>query len=480
MIRGVYKDKFLLILAILIITSSIITHNYVNSILFFGCYILTMRKINVTSIYDKLFYVLILTSIFQYTLFLPYLKSIYFFHIALFIFTFMNAYKLLKSDIRFTTDKKVTFFYVLWYIYIVLSFFIAKNRMLSLKYIVIYSITFIFLFNIVVYLDSTEKLNKLIKVIEIMFLVSLIIGILAPLAGIQLPIEHYYDNFSQYKLSAEQIAKVNRLPIAFFYNPNDFGTFITMFLPLFSYKAIINSQGNRIKHIFYIIFSVVVLILTTSRFNIIALIFMLFLAIIFYMVNSKHRKKAIIYSISIIFICSLILVIPIKIGKNTVYVNKIKNMKDEVINIKKGTTIGKAGSVNVRITLYYDIIKGVLKDKNLLGFGVGNSSEYIKSINNTHKTYNPHSWLLEIMGDFGIFILGLYIIYFIYVLKKLLYIYKTRDKNTKTLSVAFIISLLGFIFSSFSPSSIVYFLPHWILFAVIISFIGLNNAKRRN
>lgn len=473
----IYKDKFSLILIIISILMGILSRNYVNNILFICCYVFMVYRTDIKDNYDKLFYTLIIASIFEYTLFFPYIDKLHFFHILLLMFTVINLYKLYKKEIKINLDKKIFGFYILWFVYILISSIWANNKYLSIKFIIIYAIVFLFMINIILYVNNYKRLENLISTIEIVFILSLILGLLAIMFRIQLPVKHYYDEFTQYKLSSKVIAEVSKRPIAFFYNPNNFGSFITMFLPLFIYKAITNSRRKRLKYIFYSFFAVGILLLTTSRFNIVALVAMVVLGVVYTISNSKHRKKGLIYSLCLIIILSFMLILPAITGKNLGYINKIKSVQESIVDIKNNNAIGKKGSENIRLTLYYDVIKGVLEEKNLFGFGVGNISEYIKGLNNTHKTYNPHGWFFEILGDFGVCIFIFYVVYLIYIFKRLSNIKKYKNRDIVMAARCIILSLVGFILGSFSPSSITYFLPHWLLFGIIVSFLEINECR---
>lgn len=72
--------------------------------------------------------------------------------------------------------------------------------------------------------------------------------------------------------------------------------------------------------------------------------------------------------------------------------------------------IGASGSDNIRITLIYNVLQGVFKEKHILGFGVGNIGKYLAMTGNTHGILAVHCYWLELLGDFGVFMF-IYVIY---------------------------------------------------------------------
>jgi teichuronic acid biosynthesis protein TuaE len=125
----------------------------------------------------------------------------------------------------------------------------------------------------------------------------------------------------------------------------------------------------------------------------------------------------------------------------------------------------------------YDIVTGVVNEKRVLGFGAGNSIQHLKDVNNTHGIYSVHGLAIEILGDFGIFII-LYGLFYLYLLYNLFKIGHNENNNIdKCTAYALMTSLVGFTIGSFSPSSVTYFLPNWLLFALSVSFIQINNLK---
>ena len=120
------------------------------------------------------------------------------------------------------------------------------------------------------------------------------------------------------------------------------------------------------------------------------------------------------------------------------------------------------------------ILTGVFIDKNLAGYGVGNSEQYLRVKCEAVDIYNPHALIIELLGDFGVFGVALYGLLYLYLLIKSVII----AKNTKdSIAIASIVSLIALAPASFGPSSITYIYLYWTVLALIASNIQIKSKK---
>lgn len=468
------EQKIFIFLLLGIVLVSVLTGtNLIISLLFLACSLIGMLLTKCVSYEENLFYILIISSIFEYTYSFGGHGKIYLFHVLLFVFSLFTLFRIIKDkNILYKFDKKIVLFFAAWFAYICISILWASSKGLALRYIVIYALMYIFMINIVVFnLNNTERLKNTFKIIVFMFGVSIAVGLVEAITAHQLPVVHYYNNFTQYKLTAVEILGLQSRPISFFYNPNNFATFIAMcisFLLILPYFA----DNIKSKVIIYILNAVcfVVLILSASRLGIIATAFMIITTIIFGLM--EKGKKALLPALILIAIFALAYTNSYRITNDKDYLTKMDQINKTYSNLaEKKNEVGTAGSDGERISVYYDIVHGVLFEKHFFGFGAGNTSRFLIQKGNTNKTYDPHGWLTEILGDFGIPILLAYAVFYVYLIINLFKVSRKNDIKTKIVAYSFLATLFGFIFGSFSPSSIVYFLPHWLLYGIVISFL---------
>ncbi|WP_123054312.1 O-antigen ligase family protein [Clostridium sp. JN-1] len=475
---GINRRSNIYILAIFIIllASSIINKNYIISALFFVSVVGACFITGADSFYENIYYTLLVSSIFEYASYFPKHEKLYFFHILLAICIVLTIINLHRDRYQLKkVNKKLLGFYVLWFVYICCSFIWAESKSLNIKYIIIYAMMISFLFIVAIFNTTKERFYNSLKVIGLVFLLTIIIGMIEAMTGTQLPVKHYYDSIL-YKLTTKELVVLKSRPVVFFFNANNYATFLSMGIPFLLFLTYF-AKSIKAKA-FYGIFTLLgftALVLTNSRSSIlsIALTMIVFTLIVF----KEGKIKALIYPLIIvaafagIYKYSYLLV-----SHSAEYEQKMVEKMSSMSKISKAE-IGDEGSENVRVTIMYDIVTGVVNEKRVLGFGAGNSIQHLKDVNNTHGIYSVHGLAIEILGDFGIFII-LYGLFYLYLLYNLFKIGHNENNNIdKCTAYALMTSLVGFTIGSFSPSSVTYFLPNWLLFALSVSFIQINNLK---
>lgn len=423
-------------------------------------------------IYDILYAVFLVSAFYDYALYVPGIESIYMFHIVLGVFSLVSLYKIFEErNIFASLDKKVLVIYGIWFIYMCTSIAWALNKSLAIKYIAIYLMMFAFIINMMIYNINKQRIEKTINLL--LFLVSLItvIGFIETTLGKQLPIKHYAYKFIEY-LPIDQQNKINAWPLAFSFNPNNLAATLALLCPLFFYTI------NKSKNIFIKTWCILITILafaivaiTTSRTGFAAISSGVGVYAIYSIFNIKKEGiKAIV--------CPIVLVISLFVTFNYSYMlmnvkatdpSKVKNGLVDKMNALEEEEVkeGGEGSLSVRMTIIKDVlIKGTLQDKNLIGYGVGNVTQYIQNQKNTGNIYSPHCYAIEILGDFGVPGVILYGVYYLYLLIGNIMI---GIRKKKIMCFAAAAGLIAFAPASFGPSSITYVFSYWILMAFAIS-----------
>lgn len=153
--------------------------------------------------------------------------------------------------------------------------------------------------------------------------------------------------------------------------------------------------------------------------------------------------------------------------------NELEATEDEGESIELGGT----GSVNVRATLIVDVLEGVIKDKNYLGFGLGNTADYYRKLNNTGGIVDSHNWWIEILGDFGVIGLVLFLAFYASLfIKKAILLKKDNVENKKyyILGILLIVSTSVLVFG---PSSVYAFIPFWLVNSLAVSIISFKDNE---
>ena len=454
-----------------------------NSYLVAGMYIITLIPVAYMmkndDTYNLLYGILLVTTFYDYVLYVPGIHNVYLFHIVLGLFTIMTLYKIIRDrNILLKIDKKVLVIFIIWFIYMCVSVTWALNKQLSIKYIAIYIMMFCFIIDIMVYNINKERFEKTINLLIGLISLIIIIGFVEVLLGKQLPVMHHYDGLKLKNLYSFNVLRAR--PIVFSYNPNNLTATLGILVPICLFG--INKFRNIAIKIYLMIISAMgfaLVVLTSSRTGLVSIIFGFIIYVIYCICNVKKVGiNGLIYPI--------ILVLSFTFSYYNAYkLLKVESMDDTEflsqndISYKMGdltdeVTLGGEGSINERITIIYNVVNDVIIDRNILGHGVGNVFQFLKNKDNTMGIYNPHCYPIEILSDFGVPGLILYGIYYLYLLIQNI-ILGIKKKNV--FCFAAVAGLIAFAPASFAPSSITYVFSYWILMAFAISCIQVSKNE---
>ncbi|WP_244834592.1 O-antigen ligase family protein [Clostridium sp. BJN0001] len=454
--------------------SYIVTSMYVVTL--FAIYLLFKND----SLYDLFYGVLMVSVVYDYVLYVPGIKNIYIFHIALALFTLGTLIKLIKDpQIFLSVNKFAALILFIWFIYICASFFWALNKSLAMKYIMIYVLMFCFIANLAIYNITKERFSKTVKLIIGLTSLIIIIGFVEALIGYQLPVEHHYDGLTV----TYDVLKLMARPLAFSFNINNFAATLAIMIPILMFT--INKTRYISLKIFLLIIcslSFLIVSLTTSRTGIVAIGASLGIYVLYSLITiKKDGLMNIAYSIILI----VAFAVAVTNGYRMLNVHgedKIEQQSNDLLSkmdklVDDQVIIGGDGSINERITIIHDVVDDAIENKKLLGNGAGNVFQLLYNKGNTYGVYNPHCYPIEILGDFGVIGIIIYAIYYLYLLISNIILGIKKD-NIYCLAAA--TGLIAFAPASFGPSSITYVFSYWILMAFAISTIQVAKKDNNN
>lgn len=377
-----------------------------------------MNKTKDLSLYKKIFLVAMLMShgisigkLYLYHIFLI-LNIIYIFN-----FLIQNR-KIEKSIIK---RNKVIF---IFFLYSFLHCFFVKDIHLAFQnqVYIICGISVFFSIKYLLSYNSVQTLNIMKKVIYF----AIFIAILEILK-----IYRWYN--SGYELSFDS-------PSAFLGNTNNFATAIIIVMPFIFFMK------NRLKKIVYFLLLFYILISCDSRANNIALSIELFIYFLL-----KIKEKRIIYKIRL-FLLGLISTYFVKEKLYAMYSLLLELFNSDIKN---------TDSVGVRKAIILNLIDE-LKNMNIFLFGTGGGNSVIIHMtrNNTSGIFSNHSFFLELLVEYGIFIFLILSFFYVSLIIKN---YKNYIKNKNEINGALFISLIGFAIGLNSISTVIYFFPFWII-----------------
>ena len=350
--------------------------------------------------------------------------KLYLYHILLMLTTFYGIFILINGKglrKNFITKNKVI---VLFFLYSFFHCFFVKDFYLAIQnqvYIIL-GISVFFSIKYLLSYNSNQTLNIIKKVIYLAIFVA-ILEILK--------IYRWYN--SGYDISFDS-------PSAFLGNTNNFATVIIIVMPFIFFMK------NRLKKTIYFLLLFYVLISCDSRANNIALAIEIFIYFLL-----KIKEKRIIYKIGL-FLLGLIGIYFVKGKLYTMY-----NLLLELFNSDAVAT----DSVGVRKAIILNLIDQLKKiNVFLFGTGGGNSIIIHMTRNNTSGIFSNHSFFLEILVEYGIFIFLVLSFFYISLIMKN---YKNYKENQNELNGAIFISLIGFSIGLNSISTVIYFFSFWII-----------------
>ncbi|WP_163215994.1 O-antigen ligase family protein [Clostridium thermarum] len=446
---------------------------------------------------DFTYYSVILLSLMGSSLViqLPRGYSAYFAYAAILIYLIIVAKEFILNLKNITRVHKNKFylFLVIFLVYFFCSsvYAIFFNRTeYTLSMMVAYLYSFALFFCIVYENSKKERRNSTFKLLYTVFIGILLAGTLQML-GFRLGLA---DKYTALGIDFDIYKHFKHTPEVFFFNPNNYAVYLVLNMVYIIADRFYNFLGISKKWFLPVfILTQVQIIFTASRINWIMWVGLPVTYLVASMIERRKRETFAGFRILALSMCVFLLLAftPFVSG----YYGKIKSIKavklvyvwlygnktleQELMYQNQLPKIGEGGSENQRYTLIYNVVKGVFYDKNYLGFGPGNTFDYIKQQGNTYGEVNVHSHWFEVLGDFGVLIFTYYL-YFYAALLCLLY--KAVRKDTwdegypyyKSLFITAFL-LIGLVFS---PSSVLGFGPFWIFFGLcVVTAAKYNNRK---
>lgn len=328
-------------------------------------------------------------------------------------------------------------FYLFWLIYAAISIIWAENisRWFSGMFFVgtgIFSILFITYF-------IREK-HEIKNLFTIFFVMSVF--------------HHLYAWFESLSVT---------FPKTTFGNQNDLATMVLagFFVGLVIFM---NTRKTWLKSllILYFISAISLIQITGSRGNSLALLVGIFALVAMKLMDYKMSRKIfyILVSGAIIFLLALVI---------------LPSFREWIANILEVLLAGKfrpRASNRNRINMILNGLYFLLKSFGL-GVGAGNVEHYLM---NEAILYvdapNIHNWFMDILVGYGIIVFALYMIMYIYILRRLfLNYFYSKDSFIKNTSLVLFSYVIAFVISSMSSATNIIIEWQWVFWGIIIAFV---------
>lgn len=265
-------------------------------------------------------------------------------------------------------------------------------------------------------------------------------------------------------------------PTAVFGNVNDFATYLALSIPfILMPMSHIRSKLHLILGVPLLLLTLYLLLMTSSRANLIAVIMGLVFWF-FFLAKMKWKIK--------IVVLSCVILVVLSIGFSSQIQELGTEVSKQIVSI--GTQVrNQEESAYVRINLIKNCLI-LLVDHSLIGVGAGNAEIHIEKfgVYNTAGITNPHNWWVEVLVNYGVFFFIAYLIFYIKMFQTLWQFRKRARSQWRIIPLD--IALTGmviFILASISSSSVMAFQPQWVFWAFclgVINFCRIHERKNAN
>lgn len=320
------------------------------------------------------------------------------------------------------------------------------------------------------YVRDEQKLSYVVGLVVFWGGVQILVGFLESLGVFRLPMSPYsdfYGFFGRDNSYLHELPEAMRLyneskPTGFFANPNTFGFVILLFAPFFCFHR---ARGVAVFSFF--LFSFVFFVIDSKS----LFVFYLFTYIVFCLFWRRS------YLVPLALLAPLALLLLGWVGLQS------GRVLDFYSELSRGLEIMMSGgygedSTGYRAYLYGFGIEAFL-DNFLLGVGLGGVESRLQDAAGQHVAL--HNFYLQLLADLGVVGFSLYVTFYLYLLFFLCRVARlSSDGELRWISQCLFVSLFVAIFSSISPSGILYNLTYWVFVGVSVSVCCLFVRRKRH
>lgn len=390
---------------------------------------------------------------------LPGNQSVFLFRILLVLhcILFVLGHNKEKLDRLITQNKLAFLFLVMWGVGCLLTLFWTNYLFIGLRYLY-YVIEVSYLIFITGYFFNTKKQWIDVGwVIVGCYILSIGIGFIEITTGWHLA----QSGSLVYETTTSQFQ-----PTGFLFNTNDYALYLALFLPFifFYLHTLIGTSSTKKISVMLWISSLILVISTYSRLGIIAIGMV---SVVIYFVYFRKTIIFILFGLSSYVLISSVV-------ENSLF--------SQIKAIIYSSFTQKGASTSDRWDLY-TTTWSIIKDSNFLGIGAGGVPIKISDVRLGYETngesfYSAHNFFLELLGELGIFSIGL-IAFTAYLIFQASLFFKQNNKS-KFLTYIPLLMIITFLLASIALSTIVEQRFLWLGLGICLAIVrktGLKGGK---
>ncbi len=347
-----------------------------------------------------------------------------------------------------------------WYAWLLISLLWAPYQGPALRYLLILATNLILIAAVAAAGSSDRRLRLLMTTLAVGYGASVMVGLAEAVTG-----HHLATSVS----AVSTRGSVAHAATGFFFNPNDFATFIAMAWPFLLLALIFGRSRTRLLALAGLVLGLACLISTGSRSSLLALGLTTLAAAGWLVMERWVRHRGLIVAV-----CVVVLVAIVAFSFNTSQNIIARQFQVQSLAQTAGTGQGSGG---IRVSLTAAGLD-VGRRYYFLGVGPGNAEPLISALPSPPAQFsNLHDWWLEVLVDGGLPALFLYVLLYVGMLIACVRVARASrgvdgDPYLAIVAAGTGLALVGFIIGSVGPSTVIGFAPLWIL-------IGLSFAVAR-
>ena len=341
-----------------------------------------------------------------------------------------------------------------WYAWLLISLLWAPYHGPALRYLLILATNLILIAVVAAAGSSDRRLRLLVTTLAIGYGASVLIGVVEVATG-----HHLATSLS----AVSTRGSLAHTATGFFFNPNDFATFIAMAWPFLLLALLFGRPRTRMAALAGLGLGLGCLITTGSRSSLLALGLTTLAAAAWLVVERWVRHRGLIVAVCVVVLVAI----------GAFVFNSSQNVIARQFQVQSlAQTAGTdQGSGGVRVGLTKAGLE-VSRRYYFMGVGPGNAEPLIGALPSPPAQFsNLHDWWLEVLVDGGLPALFLYVLLFVGMLVTCARVARAShgpggDPFLAVVAAGAGLSLVGFIIGSVGPSTAIGFAPLWILFGL--------------
>lgn len=322
-----------------------------------------------------------------------------------------------------------------------------------------------------VFFKSKARLNRAVQIWLFTFVIFMAIAAVEHLTTLHLPISRFSRGYQPHLAFR---------PTGVFVNENNFAVFISLSIPwLLARWRYFADRRSRLLSGLGIFSAIYLLFILGSRINWIALVAAIFIYSLFLTPRGQRIK---VLAALLLLVCATYIIFGVTQPKimglmSQQLASLLKAYYELLSPLEGGEYLVSNTSIAIRLNMVRNGLHFLARTWGR-GVGVGNFETWIErgAPYDTEKILNPHNWWIELSAEYGL----LAALGYLAVYAALAYAawegWRRAQGRDRMIPEALALALAVFPLLAISPSSLLDYLPHWLLLAMAMAWHNLHRA----